>query len=114
MFAYPASSPARQSAGEKVYQIAYLQAINPAQSDASRYRLMIMDRDGSNRRVLFPPADSSGIEPQTPVWAPEPLAGQSGDFVAVVYQGNLWLIDSGSARAYQATGDGLITKIDWK
>jgi hypothetical protein len=75
---------------------------------------MVMDRDGSNRRLLFPPTDSSGIEPQTPAWAPEPIEGQVGDFLAVIYQGNLWLIDSGSGEAYQVTGDGLITMIDWK
>jgi hypothetical protein len=73
-----------------------------------------MDRDGSNRRTIFPPADSGGIEPQTPVWSPEPITGQTGDFIAVIYQGNLWLIDSGNAQAYQVTGDGLITNIDWK
>jgi dipeptidyl aminopeptidase/acylaminoacyl peptidase len=114
MFAYPAASPIRQSGTEKVYQLAYLQAIFPDQSETSRYRLMVMDRDGSNRRVLFPPQDAGGIEPQTPLWSPEPITGQKGDFVAVIYQGNLWLVDSGSAQAYQVTGDGLITMIDWK
>lgn len=114
MFASPAASPVRQSGKEKSYQIAYLQAIFPEQSETSRYRLMVMDRDGSNRRALFPPSDSGGIEPQSPAWAPEPLAGQTGDFLGVVYQGNLWLIDSGSGGAYQVTGDGLITRIDWK
>jgi hypothetical protein len=114
MFAYPASSPARQSGEEKVYQVAYLQAITSTQSEISRYRLIVMDRDGSNRRTIFPPADSGGIEPQTPVWSPEPITGQTGDFIGVIYQGNLWLIDSGNAQAYQVTGDGLITNIDWK
>jgi hypothetical protein len=113
MFAYPSASPARYNGREKVHQVAYLQAIFAEQSETSRYRLMVMDRDGSNQRALFPPPDSSGIEPQTPVWAPQPLTGQSGDFIAIVYQGNLWLIDSGSGAAYQVTGDGLIAAIDW-
>ena len=114
MFAYPAASPIRQSGQEKIYQVAYLQAIFPDQSETSRYRLSVMDRDGSNQRVLFPPQDTGGIEPQTPAWAPEPIPGQTGDFIAVVYQGNLWMIDSGSGQAFQVTGDGLITRIDWK
>ncbi len=114
MFTYPASSPIRQSGVERFFQIAYLQAIFAEQSETSRYRLMVMDRDGSNIRALFPPLDTSGIEPQTPAWSPEPLNGQTGDFVSVIYQGNLWLIDSGSGQAYQVTGDSLITKIDWK
>lgn len=114
MFSYPSVSPIRADGGEKAFQVAYLQSIFVEQSDSSRYRLMVMDRDGSNGNLLFPPADASGLDPQTPVWAPAPLAGQSGDFIAVVYQGNLWLIDSESAAAYQVTGDGLISKIDWK
>ena len=114
MFAYPSSSPLRPSGKERMYQVAYLQAIFPAQSETSRYRLVVMDRDGSNRRVIFPPEDTQGIDPQVPVWTPEPVPGQSGDFLAVIYQGNLWLVDSGSAQSHQITGDGLISRIDWK
>jgi len=114
MFAYPSVSHVKSDGKEKSYQIAYLQAIFIEQSETSRYRLIIMDRDGSNSKVLFPPADSGGIEPQSPVWSPAPLEGQKGDFIAVVYQGNLWLIDSGSSEAYQVTGDGLINSVDWK
>ncbi len=114
MFSSPAASSARWNGRERYYQVAYLQSIFTEQSDTSRYRLVLMDRDGSNRKVLFPPTDTSGIEPQTPVWSPDPIEGQTGDFIAVVYQDNLWLIDSGSAQAYQVTGDGLINIIDWK
>lgn len=114
MFAYPSVSPIQINGQEKSFQIAYLQSIFIEQSDTSRYRLMVMDRDGSNRRALFPPADVNGLEPQSPVWAPAALSGQIGNFIAIVHQGNLWLIDSGSGNSYQVTGDGLITKIDWK
>ena len=114
MFAYPSASPVRMNGQEKAYQVAYLQAIFPDQSETSRYRVVVMDRDGSNRRVVFPSADTTGVEPQTPVWAPEPIPGQSGDFLGLVYQGNLWLVDSGNGQTYQITGDGLITTIDWK
>ena len=114
MFASPIASPARQNGQEISYQLAYLQAIFPDQSETSRYRLTVMDRDGSNHRAIFPPPDSTGLEPQTPVWAPQPIQGQTGDFLAIVYQGNLWLVDSGSGQSYQITGDGLITNIDWK
>jgi len=114
MFSYPTISPIRSNGREKDFQVAYLQSIFIEQSDTSRYRLMIMDRDGSNSKLLFPPVDSNGIEPQTPAWAPRALEGQTGDFISVVYQGNLWLIDSGSGDAYQVTGDGLLSEIDWK
>ncbi|CAG1005527.1 hypothetical protein ANAEL_03334 [Anaerolineales bacterium] len=114
MFAYPAVSPARWDGKGQNYEIAYLQSIFIEQSETSRYRLMVMDRDGSNNRALFPPSDANGIEPQTPAWAPKPLEGQVGDFIAIIHQQNLWLLDSGSGQAYQVTGDGLITSIDWK
>jgi resuscitation-promoting factor RpfB len=114
MFAYPSVSSSQSTARGKQYQLAYLQAIFPEQSETSRYRVVIMDQDGSNRRTLFPAQDAPGLEPQTPVWAPDTIEGQTGDFLAVVYQGNLWLVDSGNGEPYQVTGDGLVTRIDWK
>ncbi len=114
MFAYPSVSALQSSSRERQYQVAYLQAIFPSQSETSRYRLVVMDRDGSNRRTIFPASDAPGLEPQTPAWASDPIEGQSGDFIAVVYQGNLWLVDSGNGQAYQVTGDGLVTNIDWQ
>ncbi len=114
MFAYPAASSIQPSSRERPYLIAYLQAIFPEQSETSRYRVVVMDRDGSNRRSIFPANDAPGLDPQTPIWSPDILEGQSGDFIAVIYQGNLWLVDSGNAQAYQVTGDGLVTRIDWK
>jgi hypothetical protein len=114
MFASPSSSYLQSSSTERQYQVAYLQAIFPEQSETSRYRVVVMDRDGSNRRTIFPADDAPGIHPQNPAWAPDSIEGQTGDFIAVVYQGNLWLVDSGNGQAYQVTGDGLVTRIDWK
>lgn len=114
MFAYPSISPINYVGREAAFQVAYLQSIFIDQSDTSRYRLIVMDRDGSNTRALFPPADKNGLEPQTPAWSPGAVEGQTGDFLAVIYQGNLWLVDSSSGNPYQVTGDGLITRIDWK
>lgn len=114
MFSYPSVSPIQTIGREGSFQVAYLQSIFIEQSDTSRYRLMVMDRDGSNSRLLFPPADANGIEPQIPVWAPESPEGQGGDFIAIVYQGNLWLVDSENGSAHQVTGDGLINTIDWE
>ncbi len=114
MFAYPSASVLHQNGEEREYQVAYLQAIFPEQSETSRYRVIVMDRDGSNQRIIFPPSDAPGLEPQKPVWAPGPLEGQDKDFLALTYQGNLWLVNSGNASSFQVTGDGLITRIDWK
>ncbi len=114
MFAYPSASPSQSSSRERQYQVAYLQAIFPEQSETSRYRVVVMDRDGSNRRTVFPAKDAPGLEPQIPMWAPGQIEGQSGYFIAVIYQGNLWLIDTGNNQSFQVTGDGLVTRIDWR
>ena len=114
MFAYPSISSVQSSSRERPYYVAYLQAIFPEQSETSRYRIVVMDRDGSNRRTLFPANDAPGLDPQSLLWAPDSIEGQSGDFIAVIYQGNLWLVDSGNGQTYQITGDGLVTRIDWK
>jgi len=112
MFAGPVSAPSMTSDG---YQVAYLQAIFPSQSNTSRYRLFVMDRDGSNRHAIFPDESSPGIEiTQVPfVWEPgstkvNPIT------IAINYQGNLWLVDSVDGKSQQVTGDGLISRIDWK
>ncbi|HJS29068.1 MAG TPA: G5 domain-containing protein [Anaerolineales bacterium] len=120
MFAYPVSSPLTgEDADDSGYRLAYLQSIFPTQSDTSRYRLVVMDRDGSNRRELFPPAGAAGLDPQRVVWSPFPLTASQegvdpGPVIALVYQGNLWLVDAASGEAWQLTGDGLTSRLDWK
>jgi hypothetical protein len=114
MFALPTTSPKTPGGGSGAYEIAYLQAIFPEQSDVSRYRLVVMDRDGSNRRELFPQADLPGLDPQRPAWAPAVVAGQDGRWLSVVYRGNLWLVDSDDGEAVQVTTDGLVSAVDWK
>ena len=114
MFAYPAASPLQElPSGEGSYQVAYLQALFPAQSETSRYQLMVMDRDGSNRQLLFP-KEGAGLEPQQVVWSPEPMDGQTGYALAVLHQDNLWLVDASGGAAWQITGDALTSRVDWK
>jgi hypothetical protein len=45
-----------------------------------------------------------------PAYAVEDFAAQ----IVLMYQGNLWLVDVDAEIAYQLTGDGLITGIDWR
>jgi len=109
MFANPVPSPWHNND----YQVAFLQAIFPQKSDISRYRLMLMDRDGSNRKAVFPPEGAPGLMPQTVVWSPQPL--ENGDLMlALIYQGNLYLVDAATGQAQQLTGDGLVTNIAWR
>jgi hypothetical protein len=117
MFAYPKASRFQdQPDGGQGYQVAYLQAIFPSQSDSSRYRLMVMDQDGSNRRSIFPDEGASGIQPQAGwgVWSPAAIKEGGSLALAVIYQNNLWLVDASSGEARQLTGDGLVNRVDWK
>ena len=115
MFAYPLPSPIRQLPnGEKSYQVAYLQALLPTQSRTSGYQLMLVDRDGSNPALVFPPLGNPGLSPHRYLWAPEMGEGEAYPLIALIYDGDLWLIDVDSGSAQQLTGDGLITTIDWK
>jgi len=115
MFAYPSVSPAQSGpSGELSYQVAYLRATFPRQSESSPYRLVVMDRDGSNQNILFPPQGEPGLEPQQINWSPAPL-NKGGSFsIAVLHQGNIWLVNAASGEAQQVTGDGLTKKITWR
>jgi hypothetical protein len=118
MFAYPLVSPQQDlPSGEKAYQVAYMQAIFPTQSDSSRYRLMVMDRDGSNQRELFPGQErSGGLEPQINwgAWSPAAMPDSGNFAIAFIYQGNLWVVDTVTGQAQQITGDGLTNRVVWK
>jgi hypothetical protein len=109
MFGYPSASPQMP---DNSFHLAYLQAIFPEQSDSGRYRIVVMDRDGSNRQVIFPPEGLPGLEPQQVIWSRLPFA-KGGNWIAAVYQGNLWLINPDTQEIQQVTGDGLIKRIDW-
>lgn len=110
MFAYPVPSPQWESQN---FLVAYLQSSFPEQSDSKRYRVVVMDRDGSNRKTIFPAEDRQGLEPQRVSWSPQLFADEH-PWLAVIYQGNLWLADAVNGDAQQVTGDGLVTHIDWK
>ncbi len=118
MFAYPIASPlfTNFNSGEADYLLAYLQAIFPEQSHTSRYIVMVMDRDGSNRRQVFPKEEMPGIEPREfwATWSPQPFGEQNHLFLALIYEGNLWLVDVIDGSSFQVTGDGLITRLIWK
>jgi hypothetical protein len=114
MFSYPAASPFFAKDEGTEYGIAFLQAIFPDQSDTSRYKLVIMDQDGSNRSIIFPPEGSAGLTPQTPIWSPSPPNSEFGNYLSFIYQGNIWLIDTRTGKTQQITGDGLVSRLDWK
>ena len=119
MFAYPVASPLLTNLGlGDQYRVAYLQAIFPNQSETSRYRLWITDQDGSNKRQLFPAEGETGLDPQVVEWSPAPMPGSSNYAMALIYQGNIWLVEPAQGEAdqdliHQVTGDGLVSRISW-
>jgi hypothetical protein len=115
MFSYPVPSDSLHlPSGERSHQVAFLEAVFPSQSDTSRYNLMLMDRDGSNKRLLFPTEGAEGLEPQEVIWSPSVLSDTESPVVALIYENNLWIVESTTGEAWQITGDGLTSNIDWK
>lgn len=109
----PRFSPTTSAAGEEFPKgyIAYLQARNWETSINGSYDLVIADRDGSNARVIFPPAGQPGLTAeqfaQNFTWDP------FGRRLAIIYQGNLWIIDAQDGSAFQVTQDGGVSAVDW-
>jgi len=118
LYPYPVTSPNQTlSTGEKAYQVAYLQSQFGSGSELgenSPYHLMVMDRDGSNRRLLFPKEGPGLKPPQRVAWSPKVMQDRNNLAIAVVYQNNLWFVDAVTGEARQVTGDGLTSTIDWK
>ena len=115
MFSFPVPSPVSElDSEERAHLVAYLQARFPFQSETSRYDLVRMDRDGSNKLRLFPPEGSEGIQPQELVWSVDQLSESGNYAIGLIYQQNLWIVDSITGEAWQITGDGLTSRIDWK
>lgn len=108
MFSSIALSPQENlPSGETSYRVAFLQAIFTLESESSNYQLVIIDRDGSNRRIIFPPNGEPGIEPNQILWSPD------GQRLAVMYKNDLWLIDPGTNLNQQLTADGQTIAFDW-
>jgi Tol biopolymer transport system component len=90
--------------------IAYFRARQPLVSvpDSSEYDLFVADVDGSNARQLFPTTDQRGITQRDFAWSPD------GTQVALIFQGNLWVVDVISGVASQVTLDGSASRPVWR
>lgn len=69
--------------------------------------LIILDRDGSNERTLFPEAGQPGLEAQQVVWSVD------GRMLAFTWQEQLWLVDVASGEASPFPFAGSVTGIEW-
>ena len=110
MWSDPVYSPAKGPDGSPLaVKIAYFQALQPLDTLTSRYQLVVADRDGSNEQIVFPPKDQPGIAPKDTLlaWSPD------GRQLAMIDQGNLYLLDWASGLMHQLTQDGLSTLPRW-
>ncbi len=111
IWASPTYSPAYEGPdGAPEYAIAYYQARDPLNSPGTQYDLVVADRDGSNARIVFPGPDRPGLRPDPEdgiAWSP--TARQ----IALIHQGNLWVVDVKTGQAYQITSDGQASRPRW-
>ncbi|HET90474.1 MAG TPA: hypothetical protein ENN99_07030, partial [Chloroflexi bacterium] len=88
--------------------IAFGRARSPYVSHTSGYDLYVMDRDGSDRRPIFPPDEELGLSYPEIAWGP------GGDRLVVVYQGNLYHLLASGEAVHQLTDEGSVTAVRWQ
>jgi hypothetical protein len=88
--------------------VAFGDARSPYASQTSGYDLYVMDRDGSDRRLLFPPPEEIGLEYPEMAWGP------GGDRLIVAYQGNLYLIYVTTGEVNPLTDEGGVSAVRWQ
>jgi resuscitation-promoting factor RpfB len=89
--------------------LAYMRARDPFNSINGEYDLVVADRDGSNARVVFPQqAGAAGLTSQEYDWSPD------GRQIALIYQGNLWVLDVETGASHQLTLDGGASQPIWE
>jgi Tol biopolymer transport system component len=90
--------------------IAFGRARSPYASQTSSYDLHVMDRDGSDRRQVFPSTEEMGFEYPEMAWSP------TGDQLVSVYQDDLYLIDVSGPHpeVHQMTVTGGAAAVDWQ
>lgn len=112
IWSMPRYSPAvtNPDTGEQRAYIGYLRARDLSNSinDSAQYDLVIADRDGSNAVVIFPTPGQPGLTPDPHfTWSPD------GTHIALIYQGNVWVIDITSRLGHQLTLDGGASTLVW-
>jgi hypothetical protein len=87
--------------------IAFGEATNPLQSVNSRYFIKLIDRDGSNKRQLFPFREELGVQLPELFWLP------SGDELLFIYNGNLFILAGNGSPPKQLTLDEQASHPRW-
>jgi hypothetical protein len=87
--------------------LVYGQAQSPRNSQDSRYELFVMDRDGSNKRRLFPLEGLMGLIAPEVAWSPD------GEAVLIEYEGNIYRLGVATGSLDQLTSDGQSSQPRW-
>ncbi len=87
--------------------IAFGQALEPLRSVNSRYTIQLIDKDGSNKRQLFPFQSEPGVRLPELVWSPD------GTDLLFVYNGNLHLTNHEGGLPQQLSTDGQASHPRW-
>ncbi|MBI5032521.1 MAG: G5 domain-containing protein [Chloroflexi bacterium] len=104
MWAFPAwSLPDAQGESRVVFGV----AIAPSNSEKSRYSLWVMDRDGGNKKQIFPKRDEDALVIAQAAWSPDSKQ------LIVVREGDLWLYDFATSKWSQLTDNGASALPRW-
>ena len=94
--------------------MAYLRARDSFNTINGEYDLVVADRDGSNARILFPGDGRTGLTAQESIFQDREFTWSSdGHQIAIIYQGNLWVVDAESSISHQLTLDGRASNPIW-
>jgi hypothetical protein len=104
MWAAPVWSPPNAHGDS---QIAYGVALAPSDSERSRYALYLMDRDGGNKKQIFPTSNEDGLIVIQVAWSPD--ARQ----LVAIRDGDLWLYDLASGLWSPLTANGASSLPRW-
>ncbi len=88
-------------------RIAFGVALSPTDSERSRYALYAMDRDGGNKKQIFPQGNENGLTVVQTAWSPNVRQ------LIAVRDGDLWLYDFTTSRWSQLTANNASALPRW-
>jgi resuscitation-promoting factor RpfB len=88
--------------------ILFGRAIVPYQSATSRYTLHLIDRDGSNQRLLYAGESGNGLQLPQWTWSPD------GTAVAFIEFGDVYVLERGEPLPVLLTDEGNVSQIRWR
>ncbi|MBK7919542.1 MAG: G5 domain-containing protein [Chloroflexi bacterium] len=91
--------------------LAFLRTTDPLDSQRSSYTLWLMDRDGSNARQIYPPANENSYFPRQQAFM---AWGPTGEHIAFIFNNDLYLYTLADGTARPLTeGDAVNTHPTW-